>query len=58
MKSAGPSDLDQYLEQNDARIRDELFEFLRIPSVSARSEHNADTNAPPSGFAGRSRRLE
>jgi acetylornithine deacetylase/succinyl-diaminopimelate desuccinylase-like protein len=26
-----------------ARIRDELFEFLRIPSVSARSEHNPDT---------------
>jgi acetylornithine deacetylase/succinyl-diaminopimelate desuccinylase-like protein len=43
MKSAGPSDLDTYLENNDARIRDELFEFLRIPSVSARSEHNADT---------------
>jgi acetylornithine deacetylase/succinyl-diaminopimelate desuccinylase-like protein len=43
MKSTGPSDLDKYLEQNDARIRDELFEFLRIPSVSARSEHNADT---------------
>jgi acetylornithine deacetylase/succinyl-diaminopimelate desuccinylase-like protein len=28
---------------NRARIRDELFEFLRIPSVSARSEHNVDT---------------
>jgi acetylornithine deacetylase/succinyl-diaminopimelate desuccinylase-like protein len=28
---------------NRARIRDELFEFLRIPSVSARSEHNPDT---------------
>ncbi|HVD59773.1 MAG TPA: dipeptidase [Gemmatimonadaceae bacterium] len=44
MKSAGPSDLDKYLEQNDARIQDELFEFLRIPSVSARSEHDKDTS--------------
>ena len=38
-----PSDLDQFFTQNEARIRDELFELLRIPSVSARSEHNEDT---------------
>jgi acetylornithine deacetylase/succinyl-diaminopimelate desuccinylase-like protein len=39
---AVPRDLDAFLiEQND-RIHNELFEFLRIPSVSARSEHNAD----------------
>jgi acetylornithine deacetylase/succinyl-diaminopimelate desuccinylase-like protein len=44
MASADTSDLDKYLEQNDQRIHDELFEFLRIPSVSARSEHNADTS--------------
>src|SRR6202165_3903726 len=37
------SDLEDYLRKNDSRIHDELFEFLRIPSVSARSEHNADT---------------
>ncbi|MEO5817343.1 MAG: dipeptidase, partial [Gemmatimonadaceae bacterium] len=37
------SDLDQFLTANDERIRAELFEFLRIPSVSARSEHDADT---------------
>lgn len=43
MKPAVPSDLESYLERNDARIHEELFEFLRIPSVSARSEHNADT---------------
>src|SRR5687767_11882875 len=42
MKSAGSSDLNSYLEKNDARIREELFEFLRIPSVSARSEHSPD----------------
>ena len=38
-----PADLDAFLTANDARIRDELFEYLRIPSVSARSEHDADT---------------
>ena len=36
-------DLDSYLAANRTTSRDELFEFLRIPSVSARSEHNADT---------------
>ncbi|MGH9886223.1 MAG: dipeptidase [bacterium] len=36
-------DLDSYLAANKARARDELYDFLRIPSVSARSEHNADT---------------
>ena len=36
------SDLDRYLSENDRRIHDELFELLRIPSVSARSEHAAD----------------
>ena len=32
-----------FFTTNRSRIRDELFEFLRIPSVSARSEHNRDT---------------
>src|ERR1041384_4740248 len=36
-------DLDTYLAANKARARDELYDFLRIPSVSARSEYNADT---------------
>ena len=36
------SDLEQYLARNDQRARTELFDFLRIPSVSARSEHNGD----------------
>jgi acetylornithine deacetylase/succinyl-diaminopimelate desuccinylase-like protein len=35
-------DIDAYLDANAARIRDELFDFLRIPSVSARSEHAGD----------------
>src|SRR4030081_701649 len=37
------SDLEDFFRQNDPRIHAELFEFLRIPSVSAKSEHNADT---------------
>ena len=41
--TAVPADLDAYLTTHDERIRHELFEFLRIPSVSARSEHDADT---------------
>jgi acetylornithine deacetylase/succinyl-diaminopimelate desuccinylase-like protein len=38
-----PRDLDAFFTANSPRIRDELFAFLRIPSVSARSEHSADT---------------
>ena len=37
------SDLDRYLAEHDSRIHDELFDLLRIPSVSARSEHDGDT---------------
>jgi acetylornithine deacetylase/succinyl-diaminopimelate desuccinylase-like protein len=40
---AVPRDLDAFFAANSVRIRDELFAFLRIPSVSARSEHAADT---------------
>lgn len=32
-----------YQEQNQQRFLDELMELLRIPSVSANSQHNADT---------------
>src|SRR4051812_16511074 len=38
-----PTDLDNYLTEHAARIEGELFDFLRIPSVSARTEHDADT---------------
>jgi acetylornithine deacetylase/succinyl-diaminopimelate desuccinylase-like protein len=37
-----PRDLDAFLTEQNDRIHNELFELLRIPSVSARSEHNAD----------------
>ncbi len=36
-------DLDAFLEANAERIRSELFDFLRIPSVSAKRDHDADT---------------
>ena len=36
-------DLAAHFDAGAARARDELFDFLRIPSVSARSEHDADT---------------
>ena len=35
-------DLTQYLEQHRQAHRDELFDFLRIPSVSAQSDHKKD----------------
>ncbi|MBA3340765.1 MAG: dipeptidase [Gemmatimonadaceae bacterium] len=43
MPAAQISDLNVFLEENHTRIREELFEFLRIPSVSAQPIHNADT---------------
>ncbi len=36
------TDLSTFLDENEQRINDELFDFLRIPSVSARSEHKTD----------------
>jgi acetylornithine deacetylase/succinyl-diaminopimelate desuccinylase-like protein len=36
------SDLEAYLEHNDSRIHDELFDLLRIPSVSTVAVHNPD----------------
>ena len=38
-----PTELENFFSENDDRIHQELFDFLRIPSVSAKSEHNADT---------------
>ncbi|MEX2110225.1 MAG: dipeptidase [Gemmatimonadaceae bacterium] len=42
-RDGSAADLEQFFSDNDRRIQDELFEFLRIPSVSAKSEHNGDT---------------
>ena len=41
--SAVSTDLDAYLSTHDARIQRERCDLLRIPSGSARSEHDADT---------------
>jgi acetylornithine deacetylase/succinyl-diaminopimelate desuccinylase-like protein len=38
-----PADLDTFITTHRDRFQHELFDFLRIPSVSARTEHNADT---------------
>jgi acetylornithine deacetylase/succinyl-diaminopimelate desuccinylase-like protein len=46
------TDLDAYLTANDDRIRRELFDLLEIPSVSARSEHDADTRRAAEWIAG------
>jgi len=43
MTATVPADLETFFGANRDRIERELFDFLRIPSVSARSEHNADT---------------
>ncbi|HEY5087472.1 MAG TPA: dipeptidase [Gemmatimonadaceae bacterium] len=39
------NDLDAFLTQHQSRIEEELFDFLRIPSVSAQPAHDADTHA-------------
>ncbi len=36
------SDLNDFFDANDERMRDELFAFLRIPSVSAKTENTPD----------------
>lgn len=46
MKSTSvPSDIGAWCADNQAKALDELFEFLKIPSVSARPEHAADCQA-------------
>src|SRR5690348_16072887 len=47
-----PDDLDRFFTANESRIRGELFDLLRIPSVSARSEHNEDTARAAEWVAG------
>ena len=51
------SDIHSYIDSNMARFRDELFEFLRIPSVSARTEHNNDTARAADWIAEKTRAL-
>lgn len=42
--------LASWLDANDQRLLDDLFAFLRIPSVSARSEHKPDMQAAATWF--------
>jgi acetylornithine deacetylase/succinyl-diaminopimelate desuccinylase-like protein len=42
MTSTLAPDLEKHLASNDKKALDELFDLLRIPSVSARSEHTPD----------------
>ncbi|MBI4540123.1 MAG: dipeptidase [Gemmatimonadetes bacterium] len=44
-----------YIDRQLQRFQAELFDFLRIPSVSARSEHDADTRRAADWLAGRLR---
>lgn len=43
----------RYIDENFPRFRDELFEFLRIPSVSAKSEHRGDMKEAADWLAAR-----
>ena len=44
-----------YIAENMPRFHEELFEFLRIPSVSARSEHGGDMRRAAEWLASRMR---
>ena len=37
------SDVQKYIGEGLQRFTEEIFDFLRIPSISAKSNHNADT---------------
>ncbi len=45
------SDVLKYVEENLGRFRTELYDFLRIPSISAKSEHDGDTRRTAEWFA-------
>ncbi len=49
------SEVHAYIDQNLDRFKSELFDFLRIPSVSARSEHKQDLLAAADWLADRMR---
>lgn len=50
-------DIHSYIDANQERFQQELFDFLRIPSVSARTEHNRDTLRAAEWIAERTREL-
>jgi acetylornithine deacetylase/succinyl-diaminopimelate desuccinylase-like protein len=50
-------DVLEYIDKNRDRYRAELFDFLRIPSISARSEHRVDTQYAAQWLADRMREI-
>ena len=50
------ADWQQYLDDNQARFREELLDFLRIPSVSSLPEHAADVATAAEWVADRMQR--
>jgi acetylornithine deacetylase/succinyl-diaminopimelate desuccinylase-like protein len=46
-----------FIAKNYPRFREELFDFLRIPSISARSEHNGDCRRAAEWFAERTQAI-
>jgi len=49
------SDVLKYVDDNLGRFRAELYDFLRIPSVSAKADHNAETRRAAEWLADRIR---
>ncbi len=49
------SDVSRYIDEGMSRFQDELFDFLRIPSVSARGEHTDDMRRTAEWVADRMR---
>ncbi len=47
------ADLEKRFAEREAQLLDDLFAFLRIPSVSAKAEHNADTQRAAAWVHGR-----
>ena len=48
-------DVQSFIDREQDRFRRELYDFLRIPSISAKSEHDGDTRATASWLADRMR---
>jgi acetylornithine deacetylase/succinyl-diaminopimelate desuccinylase-like protein len=47
------SDVLRFIDDNLGRFRTELYDFLRIPSISAKSEHDGDTRSAAEWFSSR-----
>jgi acetylornithine deacetylase/succinyl-diaminopimelate desuccinylase-like protein len=47
------SDVLRFIDDNLGRFRTELYDFLRIPSISAKSEHDGDTRSAAEWFSAR-----